>query len=433
MNLPASKEVMAVAHCWHLKCKRGSLTTIQGSLKSFAEGDIMFKKNPTQILMILIMLAVVFAGCSEDSDNPAETSLTGTDDYSGMDFTQPYGGLTVSDENEAFDDETLQAMVYAEDGEEYNDATADDPEVQQLEDQGTRPGDPNDPTRPRFTFLRLRWGMVSGPADSLNIPETPCDVVDWSGAIHADRGIVLVRRVIRFENPIDHLTPRLDRKTVSFVSHTACHYDGLLLEIIERPEDSDPEITEPNKLHITAGPYTGVYEVADLAGLNEVIEVGPEGNLMQLNGFTLSDIAYCPKGFLAGRFRHLTEEDEELVLGEEDPGIQVGRMAGVYMDLTGRISGFMRGGYGFDADGNRVFFAKYIGRHGGFRGLMGGTWEPAEDERNLSTFEGRWVTASGQAEGLFGGVAHGVEGHPGGFFEGRWTTICDDEAEDQVQ
>ncbi len=394
----------------------------------------MFKNNQLTVLSMLMILAILLTGCSEDSDSPAETSLLGTDNYLNMDFNLPYGGLSFSDEYEAFDDDDLKAMMYAEDGEEHTDEYANDPEVQELENQGNQPGNPNDPTRPRFTFLRLRWGMVRGPADSVNVLQPPCDVLDWSGNIQIDRGILLVRRVIRFERPNDHLLPRdLDPRTVGFISQTACHYDGLLLQIIERPEDFDPENDELNRLHINTGPYSGVYPVEALAGLNVIHEIDDSGNLMQLNGFNLSDVAYCPKGFLAGRFRQIPSEIDDQEWVADDPGTQIGRIAGMFMSLTGRISGFLRGGYGLDPDGNRVFHAKYIDRRGNFRGMLTGTWEVGSDLRDLSTFAGHWVSASGNMAGLVGGQAHSVEGYPGGFFEGRWTAFCDAEAEGQVQ
>ncbi len=394
----------------------------------------MFQKKSFHLVAIALMLAVVMTGCSDSDSNPSETSMTGTDVYEGMDFTLPYAGLTISDEYEAFDDDSLLEMMVAEDEDVYEDPVGDDPEIQELQNQGNRPGNANDPTRPRFTFLRLRWGMVRGPEDSLLVPLPPCDILDWSGEISTDRGILLVRRVLRFERPMDHLVlPREDRHTLNFTSHTACHYDGLLLEIIERPGDYSLENDEPNRLHITAGPYAGEYEIEALAGLNETIEVDDQGNLMQLNGFNLSDTAYCPKGFLAGRFRHFPDDRGQGELDENDPGTHIGRMTGVYTDLTGRISGFMRGGYGLDSEGNRVFFAKYIGRRGGFRGLMTGTWEPSDNPRDLSTFEGHWITASGEVEGLLGGTAQAVDDYPGGFYEGRWTAICDGEAEEQIQ
>ncbi len=393
----------------------------------------MLKKNTLIVLSMLMMLAILLTGCSEDSDSPAETSLLGTDDYVNMDFTLPFGGLTSSDEYEAFNDDDLKAMMYAEDGEEHNDEYADDPDIQELVDQSNQPGDLDDPNRPRFTFLRLRWGMVRGPGDSLNVPQPPCDILDWTGEIHTDRGIVLVSRKIRFERPSDHLIfPRLDRRTVAFVSHTACHYDGLLLQIIERPEDFAPENAELNRLYINTGPFAGEYVVEALAGLNEIHEIDDNGNLLQLNGFNLSDVAFCPKGFLSGRFRQIPGEFEGQELADDNPGTQIGRIAGMYMSLTSRISGFLRGGYGLDPEGNRVFHAKYIDRRGTFRGLLTGTWEPGDDLHDLSTFSGHWNSASGHTEGLVGGNAHSVVYYPGGFFEGRWTAICDDEAEEQV-
>ncbi|MCP4291854.1 MAG: hypothetical protein GY780_08480 [bacterium] len=393
----------------------------------------MLNKNRITLMSILTVLLIALIGCSEDSSNPTETSIQGVDNYDDMDFTKSYGGLTISDEYEAFNDETLQEMMYAEDGEEHDDEYESDSDIVDLIGQGDLPGDPNDPARPRFTFLRLRWGMVRGPADSLNVPEPPCDVLDWTGEIHTDRGIVLVKRVIRFERPSDHLVfPRLNRRTVAFTSHTACHFDGLLLQIIERPQDYGTENEEPNRLHINTGPFQGVYEMEALVGLNEVTEIDNNGNLMQLNGFNLSDVAYCPKGFLSGRFRQVGNDDGTPPLDASEPGTQIGRIAGMYMDLTGRISGFMRGGYGIDVDGNRVLHAKYIDRRGNFRGLITGTWEASDDDRDMSSFEGRWISTSGHVEGILGGDAHSVADYPGGFYAGRWTQICDDEAEDQV-
>jgi hypothetical protein len=129
----------------------------------------------------------------------------------------------------------------------------------------------------------------------------------------------------------------------------------------------------------------------------------------------------------------LPEDGGEETLGEDDPaGTQLGTFAGLWTNLSGRINGFLRGGYGLDAEGNRVFYGKYIGRQGQVRGMLIGTWEPAEDETHMGTFQGQWVGSGGQLEGLLGGRAHGVEGYPGGFFVGRWTTACDDEAEDSV-
>ena len=173
--------------------------------------------------------------------------------------------------------------------------------------------------------------------------------------------------------------------------------------------------------------------MAELAELDQFIPVDEMGNGMQLTGFTLSDISYCPKGFLSGRYRVLPADPAGDDGTDEPAGCQVGTFAGLWTDLTGRIHGFLRGGYGLDAAGNRVFFGKYIDRRGHFRGLLRGTWEPAEEESELATFTGNWIGAAGQVEGYLGGRAHPVPGYPGGFFEGRWTTACDEQAAGEVR
>lgn len=388
----------------------------------------------TTLMLMLLVSIGLFAGCSDNDSSLTTTSTTATDNYDGIDFSLPYGGLTASDESEAFGDDALKAMMYSEDGEMVEDQYANDPDVLELVGMGGDPSDPENPARPRFTFLRMRWGMVHGPDDSLSVPEGGCGVTDWDGEIHTDRGIVLVRRVIAFENPYDRLIrPRLNRKTVAFVSKTACHFDGLVIQIIERPADVDEKNLEPNMLHINTASYSGSFAVSELSQIDEVFHVGNDGNKFQMNGFTLSDIDYCPKGFLSGRFRTMPVEEADTMLVEDDrPGQRLGKFAGLWTSLEGRTNGFLRGGYGLNEEGNRVFFGKYITRAGQFRGLLVGTWEPAEDEAMMASFSGRWVNAAGTVEGILGGQAHPVQDYPGGFFEGRWTTLCDDQAEEEI-
>lgn len=381
-------------------------------------------------LLPLLALAMFTAGCSDDATDPVSAPEQAVDSYDAMDLGLDFGGLSASDEEEAFADPALKAMLLAEDGEAVDDPLGGDPDLLRLEAMGDEPADPADPTRPRFTFLRLRWGMVRGPEDTLALDESGCGTLDWTGRIRADRGLVVVRRALAFERPWDHLVlPRADARTVDFVSHTGCGWDGLLLEIVERPEDFGEENLEPNRLHIDAGPYVGVHEVAALAGLDQTVEIDQAGNLIQLNGFTLQDIAWCPKGFLSGRYRALPVDAQ--VTGEAG-GTLLGTFSGAWLGLTGRIDGFLRGGYGLDPEGNRVFAGKYVDRQGRFRGLLRGSWNPGESADQPADFQGHWVGAAGQVEGHLGGSAHPVPGRPGGFFEGRWTTDCDEQAESET-
>ncbi len=391
----------------------------------------MNRKNLLMLAGTLLALGLL-AGCSNEDSNLTVAAQTGGDDFEQLDLGDSYGGLTATDEEVAFGDEGLKAMMLAEDQEVVDDPMSDDPMVREMEERSRNMHHYEDGERPRFTYLRLRWGMLRGPDDSTTI-EPPCDVADWTGTIRTDRGLVVVKRMIKFEYPADHVVfPRLDPQTVAFVSHTTCHYDGLLIQIIEPPVDpaTVPEVA--NKLYIDMPLYQGEFLVSDLVDMDEVFDVDDKGNRIQLNGFGLDDIEICPKGFLSGRYRHMRQDRPDTV-DTEDRGEHYGSFAGAWITLNGRIHGFMRGGYGVTADGQRVFVGKFIDRQGRFMGLLRGGWEPAENDRDLGGFRGVWVTRNGNIEGLLGGRAHPVADYPGGFYEGRWTTLCDDEAEDLVQ
>lgn len=386
-------------------------------------------------LAALLMLGLL-AGCSQDEDGVVAAGAS-ADDFTYLDLNETYGGLSATDEEEAFGDEALKAMMLTEDGQEIQDPLADDPEVQRLQEMGRHTDLYRDGARPKFTYLRLRWGMLRGPEDT-TVVERPCELTDWTGEIHTDRGLVVVKRTIRFEAGDHVIFPRLNPQTVAFVSRTTCGFDGLVLQIIERPDTSatgEVADLEPNKLTINAGPFRGEYLVSELAGMNEVFDVDDSGNRFQIEGFTLTDIEVCPKGFLSGRYRRVPPqfgEDRPDTAGGEDRGELYGHFAGTWRDLNGRIQGFLRGGYGINAEGERVFMGKYIDRRGRFQGLLRGTWEPGDQEGNLASFKGQWGNRREGVIGILGGEAHPVEGYPGGFFTGRWTVSCDDEAEDGI-
>lgn len=387
--------------------------------------------NHRHLLALVLALGALalLAGCSDEGSDPLAAG-SAADDYENLDLADQFGGLTATDEDEAFGEDSLKALLLAEDDEEVDDPLCDDAQVRAWERLGNRPADPNDRTRPRFTYLKLRWGMLRGPEDTTTV-ERPCDMTDWTGVLRTDRGTVVVKRLIRFERPADHVIwPRLDRQTVAFVSHTYCGSDGLVIQIIEPPVPAGEETPEtPNMLHIDMPFYSAEFNVAELADLDEVVRVDDIGNAISLTGFGLTDIDYCPKGFLSGAYRVLpvlTAADDDTTAG--DCGVRMGKWMGAWTDLTGRLKGFMRGGYGVNAEGERVFVGKAIGRRGHFHALIRGTWEPADDEHELATFQAEWVVASGGVEGVLGGEAHPVEGYPGGFYVGRWTTVCDDEA-----
>lgn len=389
------------------------------------------KRNLSLLLPVLALL-LLMTGCSTDDATPTSAGLSGSDDYAQIDFNQEFGGLTATDENAAFSDPTLEAMLLAEEGAAVDDPLADDPAVRALEDLNRRAATLPDSVRPRFTFVRLRWGMLRSAADTVEIMP-PCEAIDWTGQVYTDFGSVVVRRLIAFERPQDHVIwPRLNRQTVGLVSHTACGFDGIVLQIMEHGYEASPSLTPVrNQLHIELGPYSAVFNVDELGGLHEVVEVDDLGNGFEVTGFTSGDVDVCPRGFLSGVWRPLPTSGA-VDLPDSNRRNHLGNFTGAWFTLHGRVHGFLRGGYGVDAGGNRVFVGKYIGPRGGFRGFLRGTWEPGDTAADLATFLGHWHDARGRAEGLLGGEAHRVGDSPGGFFVGRWTALCDPEAEEVV-
>ena len=386
----------------------------------------------TRIILALAAVALLglLAGCSSD-DVASAPGVTASDNYELLDFNDPYGGLSETDEAVAFDDEGLKALLALEEEDDIEDPVARDPFVLRMEERSRHRERLAPEERPSFTFARLTWGMLRGPEDTTAV-EGPCDMTDWTGTLRVDRGALVVRRTISFETPADHVIfPRLDRLTVAFISQTWCGFDGLVIEIVEHPVAEDDSVSAPNMLHIDTPGFQGSFPVAELADMDEVFEVDAAGNRFRINGFTVEDIDVCPKGFLSGRYRIMNHDVPDSV-ETGDHGERLGSFAGAWYGLHGRIEGFMRGGYGIDAEGNRVFLGKFINRQGRFRGLIRGGWEPAEREGELASYRGEWVTRHGQVEGVLGGEAHPVEGYPGGFYVGKWTTTCDAEASAEV-
>ena len=134
------------------------------------------------------------------------------------------------------------------------------------------------------------------------------------------------------------------------IAPPACHFDGLVLQILERPEDPNEVGWEPNVLHIDLGPFSADIPVADLAAMDRVAEIDATGNVFQITGFAMLDIVECAKGFVSGSWRPIPVS-VDTTPADEDRGEHLGNFAGRWMDQTGLIRGFLRGGYGLDTEG----------------------------------------------------------------------------------
>jgi hypothetical protein len=376
--------------------------------------------NSMLCLLPAALLLLGAAGCGDtDSATPTGAAGIAVDDYDAIDLNLAYGGLTATDEEPAFGDAYLVDLDAQDAAEEYEDELLGDPEVQALMAMGDAPGDTVDPERPRFTFLRLVWGALDQPDSSDGLPEDG-EVLDWSGQVSVDRGIVLVRRVILFERPWDHiLRPRPDRHTMAWISHTGGHVDGLVLQIIEPPlpegEGSDGP-PQPNMLHLRTAAYSADFPMDDISGMDEIIEVEPAGNGIHLAAFTMGDLDPCPRGFLAGQWCDDPDSDD---LG--------GYFRGRWIDIFGIVRGYMLGQWGMNDDGVQVFAGKYTARDGAFLGLVAGGWAEGE-QPGRGVFQGHWADEDRALEGFVDGRWALRPDRPCGLFVGRWATDCDDDA-----
>ena len=124
---------------------------------------------PTTVITTTVFLMVgLMAGCSSEDTSLMTTSQTGSDDYELMDLDQEFGGLTATDEEVAFGDEVLKAMLLAEDQEEVDDPTATDPLVLQMEERSRNMHRYPEGERPRFTRRTLHpCGLVFRDGPSL--------------------------------------------------------------------------------------------------------------------------------------------------------------------------------------------------------------------------------------------------------------------------
>lgn len=382
------------------------------------------------LALVAILGLLALAGCSSDASAPSSQAVSGSDDYEDMDFSLPNGGLTASEEDVAFGDEAFKNLLYTEDEDISDDPLLDDPHLLQLEAMAADSTDTSGAVRPRFTFVRLEWGMIRGIRDSLDrLPD--CDPLDWSGTVSVDRGLLAGTRLIRFELPYDRLVrPRVNGQVLGFISQTYCHFDGLVLKIAERPEDQAVELP-PNVLHINTGPYQGDFLVEELLGMNDNFPVDGEGNSLHVVGYGPGDVHACPRGFLHGRWDLLLDTADDAP-GDTTLAVQYGTFGGPWYGLDGLIHGFMRCGYGLDADGNQVFHGKRIGRLGYFVAFINGTWSAADDGISLTGFDGQWTGSAGARGGVLGAQAYPFTGYPGGFYDGRWTTLCGSPGEEQI-
>lgn len=325
-------------------------------------------------LALASLFATTTVACTDDA--PDEDALAGA-------LEQDNGGLDTTDEAPMFGADAEFAAAALE-----PDATATDPMATDAEVVALR-------ERAGVAHQRIMvlWGQL--PPDRAAAPHV------WDGRFALNRGAVIVRREVGFEDATDAVLPRELRTTVAFTSSTRPFVDGLVLEVL------DPDPTNAIPLALTYTPRAGgaalTFGIAALATGPISYDVGAGGDQMIATGLRADDA--CDHGFMRGRWQAVR------------PGL--GRFLGVVADEDGSPIGHLRGIWGVRQSGQHVMFAKYIASDGSFRGLFAGTWADG-------AFRGRWIVSTGDhgiAQGRYRESVPGPE--VGGAFIGRWAeTSC---------
>jgi hypothetical protein len=315
------------------------------------------------LLASLLAPVAALAACTSSEDSPELESAN--------------GGLTLDDEAPAFGDEAAFTAAGIEPDAPYADPMESDPAVGAAREA---------PDGVAYRAVVV-WGQMPASRDV-------AEATDWSGAFALNRGALVVRRTIGFEDATDAVTPRTDRTAVAFTSKTRPAADGLVLAVF----DPTPEAAEA--LTLTYTPVDGApvtVEVEALTTGRSVLVADDLGNRMVATAMArIVDV--CDRGFVRGRWH----------VGPDGNGV----FLGVVTDEDLTPVGHVRGVYGERRSGEQVFFGKFIGLTGRFRGIFAGRYGDG-------AFGGLWRTRALEAGSLAGDYTVG-EAEGQGSFLGTW-------------
>lgn len=241
--------------------------------------------------------------------------------------------------------------------------------------------------------VMMLWGQM--PPD----PETTV-ARDWSGELRISRGGMYVRGRLGFEEASDRVLARETRDAIRFESRTRPFADGLALRIVEDPARN----ADPLRLRYT--PNSGEARELDVTRLRDerrlVVDAG-DGNRVIAVATRRND--RCQHGFIRGRWNKIAPN--------------ASRYLGVVANPRGEVVGHIRGIAGQRRNGDAVMFGKFISRHGGFVGLVKGTYENGE-------LHARWIDRAGDHGQINGVYFEGGPNPRSGGFLARWAeTSCD--------
>lgn len=355
--------------------------------------------DPAAPAAILLSAALFLAaGCSGNDPDPTTPDPNASDGR--IDLEAQFGGFDRRDEQPAFGDPALAASVGLE-------ASVDDPAPAGFDDLLADPAS-------HLYSVTIRWGLFGEGMGSDGDPDDPSATpTDWSGSLEVTRGQLQIVRVIAWEREDRIELPRSDPSLVEWTSTTRGNHDGIRVLVRRAPSrEGEPDDT----LTFTTPLVTKSFAFAELGDLELEIETGnANGDVVRFAGWEAPRLM-TSRGFLGGGWNWNADES-------------VGHFAGRWVGVRGEVSGFLRGVYGLNDAGDKVFFGKYIDRDGRFQGFLRGHWETSRGEEetgpSLGLFRGEWLDGAASPQRM--GALHGtwrLRGDGRGAFDGRWCVGC---------
>jgi hypothetical protein len=346
------------------------------------------------VMAVVLSLAWLPACQSPDASGPTENDLETRTQEPNLD--DPYGGFNLADEAPGFDDPVLLNEFDDSKVAEYNDPVSQQPDIAAAI---KRP-------LPQH-YLMITWGNLE--RDSLIDYWT-----EWRGSLTVDQGAILLKRIIRFEGR-DQILPRTARNKLEWISNTGPGFDGIVVRILPRRDIcADSSVVDTacvaNMVTFDTGPLTVSFTLAELRDIHRIIRVDNMGNAVSFNSIIVYPNS-CPRGFLGG-------------IWKDNPDTTGGTFRGMWMSEKGAHMGFLRGIYGVNSAGDRVFFGKWVSMNGKFKGILKGHYGNFPDAPG-GFFEGVYLSRSLRIRGDLKGVWQKSDRlNGGGFFKGRWANRC---------
>jgi hypothetical protein len=348
-----------------------------------------------QATALLVIVAMVW-GCQ--SPGTAPDSGLNMDDIinrdESPDLNDSFGGFNMLDEAPAFGDDQL-VVDFGED-QDYDDPMSRATDIAELER----------PDRAQL-FLMITWG-------NLHRDSTLTEWTDWTGSLSVDPGAVLLKRTIRFE-PHDQILPRTSRDLLEWESKTRLGIDGILVKIHGMPALAPSNVAVRDtvdsasvNIHFETPQLSVDFTLDQLPGLDRTVTL-PDGNAVSFTAVRHVPNA-CPHGMMRGVWKNHPERRGGIIRGR-------------WATANGEVKGYMKGIYGTNDKGEKVFFGKMIDNNGRFEGIMRGHWDNRAGH-NGGHFWGRWVDRNLKIRGGLKGEWRRSDRCHGGFYRGRWAMDC---------